>query len=185
MAKKIRILIADDHAVVRQGIRTMLEPKDDFELVGEAANGKDVVRKCLELEPDLVILDLLMPVMDGIQAIEAMKLQDSNAQILVLTSYPEEEKVIAALKAGANGYILKESSPEELIQAIRATMQGEMWVYPNLAPKVLERLIHPDRESSSVSTLTKKEIDYVVEVIKRFDPGSKSSDDPESWNKVA
>ena len=166
MALKIRILIADDHAVVRQGIRTMLEPKQDFEVVGEALNGKEVVEKCLQLQPDLVILDLLMPIMDGIQAIKEMKKEKSKTKILVLTSYPEEEKVIAALKAGATGYILKNSSPSELIQAIWATHQGKMWMPPDLAPKVLEKLVHPDQHSSEEIPLTKRELDVLKLVAK-------------------
>jgi len=166
MTNKIRILVADDHAVVRQGIRTMLEPKNEFELVGEAINGKDVINKCVKLKPNLVIMDLLMPMMGGIKAIEEIRHKNIKTQILVLTSYPEEEKVISALKAGANGYILKDSSPAELVQAIHATIRGEMYIYPNLAPRVLEKLIHPEWESPGVLKLTKKEIEVIRLVAK-------------------
>jgi DNA-binding NarL/FixJ family response regulator len=166
MQEKIRILIADDHAVVRQGLRIMLEPKNDFDLVGEADNGKDLVDKCHKLQPDMVILDLIMPKMGGVQAIQAISKQKHRPKILVLTSYSEEKKVIDALKAGANGYILKESSPEELVRAIHATMQGEMWIYPNLAPKVLEKLIHPGQDTADDAGLTKKEVEVIKLVAK-------------------
>ena len=166
MQKIIRVLIADDHTVVRQGLRIMLEPKSDFDLVGEADNGNDLIEKCRQLQPDIVILDLIMPKMDGIQAIRVISKQKYRPKILVLTSYSEEKKVIDALKAGANGYILKESSPEELIRAIHATMQGEMWIHPNLAPKVLEKLFHSGQNTFNDADLTKKENEVIKLVAK-------------------
>jgi NarL family two-component system response regulator LiaR len=166
MAKKIRVLIADDHAVVRQGLRTMLAPKDTFELVGEAANGAELVQLCRQLQPDLVILDLIMPEMDGIEAIRQIRAQGIKTKMLVLSSFSEENKVIAALKAGANSYILKESSPEDLMRAIQATMQGEMWVYPNLALKALGQLIHPADDSAAENEFTRKEL-QVIKLIAR------------------
>ncbi|MCD6401430.1 MAG: response regulator transcription factor, partial [Anaerolineales bacterium] len=117
MSDVIRVLIADDHTVVRQGIRIMLEPKHDFEVVGEAVNGVEAVDLCSTLEPDVLILDLVMPVMDGLETIQKVIKANLRTQILVLTSYSEEEKVISALKAGAKGYILKDSSPNELVDA--------------------------------------------------------------------
>jgi len=159
--KKIRVLIADDHAVVRQGLRTMLAPKSEFELVGEAANGVQLVQLCCRLQPDLVILDLIMPELGGVEAIQQIRAQHIKSKILVLTSYSEESKVIASLKAGANAYVLKESSPEELMRAILAAMKGETWIYPNLALKALEQLIHPIQEASSEIDLTRKELEVI------------------------
>ncbi len=161
MNKKTRVLIADDHAVVRQGLSTMLAPKSEFELIGEAANGRQLVDQSLRLQPDLIILDLIMPEMDGIEAIRQIKTRKIKAKILVLTSFSEESKVIAALKAGANAYVLKESSPEELLHAIQATMQGETWIYPNLAQKALEQLIHPNQGPDDDFGLTKKEMEVI------------------------
>lgn len=161
MNKKIRVLIADDHAVVRQGLRTMLAPKNEFELVGEAANGLQVVDLCRQLQPDLVILDLIMPELGGEEAIQQIRALGIKSKILVLTSFPDESKVIAALKAGANAYVLKESSPEELLRAIQAAMKGEIWIYPNLAVKALEQLIHPPHESADEVDLTRKEMEVI------------------------
>ena len=139
----------------------MLAPKSEFELIGEAANGRQLVDQSLRLQPDLIILDLIMPEMDGIEAIRQIKTRKIKAKILVLTSFSEESKVIAALKAGANAYVLKESSPEELLHAIQATMQGETWIYPNLAQKALEQLIHPNQEPDDDFGLTKKEMEVI------------------------
>ena len=164
MKKGIRILIADDHTVVRQGLRIMLEPKQDFELIGEAKNGKDLIEKIKDLSPDLIILDLVMPVMDGIEVIQKIRSSSSDIKILVLTSFSDEKMVIKAMKSGANGYILKESSPEELIQAINSVMRGEMWIYPNLTPKILQSLIHPEKSRETSEKLTNKELEVVSQV---------------------
>jgi NarL family two-component system response regulator LiaR len=166
MANKIRIMIVDDHAVVRQGLRTMLEPKGEYEVVGEATNGIELIQLCRTLQPDLIILDLIMPELGGIEAIQQIKKCSSKSKILVLTSFSEEGKVIAALKAGANAYVLKESSPEELLHAIQAVVKGETWIYPNLAKKALEQLIHPTQTSTEEIELTRKELEVIKLIAK-------------------
>jgi len=162
MKNSTRIIIADDHTVVRQGLRIMLEPKPDYHLIGEARNGRELLKLVADQKPDLVILDLLMPLMDGIEAIRVIKSQFPGIRILVLTSYSEESMVMKTMRTGANGYILKESSPEELISAINAVMRGEMWIYPNLMTDILESLIHPEKHLSDLDKLTKKERQVVT-----------------------
>ncbi|MBI9043758.1 MAG: response regulator transcription factor [Anaerolineaceae bacterium] len=164
----IRILIADDHTVVRQGIRTMLEPKVDLKLVGEAANGQEAIDQCKKLQPDVVLMDLLMPVKNGLEAIQEISKTHPLIHILVLTSFSEEEKVISALKAGAKGYILKDSSPQDLVQAIRDIHRGDMWLYPGMAPKIVQRLINPQKQTKSDPGLTEREIEVIKLVAQGF-----------------
>ena len=123
MTETILILIADDHAIVRKGLHTLISSEPGMDLVGEATDGVEAVLKARSLHPDVILLDLVMPRQDGVEAIIEIKKEDPKARILVLTSFAEEEKVFAAIKAGALGYLLKDSSPEELLQAIRAVAQ--------------------------------------------------------------
>jgi len=159
--REIRVVIADDHAVVRQGLRTMLAPKKEFVLSGEAVNGSQLIELCRQQHPDLIILDLIMPETGGIEAIRRIREFNNNVKILVLTSFSEQGNVVAALKAGANAYVLKESSPEELVLAIQAAMNGEMWIHPNLAVKALEELIHPAKENPAAVEFTRKELEVI------------------------
>ena len=124
-SKTIRIVIADDHAIVREGVSSLIAVRPDIEIVGEAEDGAQAVQLVRDLEPDLILLDLMMPRMDGIAAIHEIKRDDPDARILVLTSFAEEEKVFAAIKAGALGYLLKDSAPLALIQAIYDLAFGE------------------------------------------------------------
>ena len=126
----IRILIADDHAVVRAGLRALIEAKPDMELVGEAADGVEAVEKARELRPDVILMDLVMPRKDGIEAIRDIKRENSQARILVLTSFSEDDQAFPAIKAGAMGYIIKDSLPDELLQAIRDISQGQPSLHP-------------------------------------------------------
>jgi NarL family two-component system response regulator LiaR len=119
-----RICIVDDHAIVRQGIRALIETEPDMEIVGEAANGAEAVVQAAALHPDVILMDIVMPRKDGIQATKEIREQDPRARILVLTSFAEDEKVFPAIKAGAAGYLLKDSSPLELLQAIRGPREG-------------------------------------------------------------
>ena len=144
MDNPIKILIADDHTIVRQGIKTMLEPKREFLLVGEARDGGEAVKKTQELCPDVVLMDLMMPKKSGMEAIAEIAATCKKTRILVLTSFSEEDNVITAIRAGAQGYILKDSSPQELVQAIKLVHKGELWLYPGLAPKVVQHLIQPE-----------------------------------------
>lgn len=135
--ERIRVMIVDDHAVVRSGLSTFLLAFDDLELAGEAANGAEAVRACAQCRPDVVVMDLMMPEMDGIAATQAIRSSFPAVQVIALTSFPEEEMVQAALQAGAIGYLLKNASADQLAEAIRAAHSGR----PTLAPEATRALI--------------------------------------------
>jgi NarL family two-component system response regulator LiaR len=157
---KISVLIVDDHAVVRQGLRAFLGVQEDIELVGEATNGVEAVERVRELLPDVVLMDLVMPVMDGIEATRKIRALSPRTQVIVLTSFAEDEKVFPSIKAGALGYLLKDVSPGNLVQAIRAAHRGEAQLHPDIARKLMEefsaRAIEPIREE-----LTKRELEVL------------------------
>lgn len=136
----IRVLIADDHAVVRQGLRTFLELQDDIEVVGEAADGEQALAAAAELQPDVVLMDLVMPRLDGVGAIEALRASGSAARVLVLTSFLDEDKVLPAVRAGAAGYLLKDAQPADLVGAIRTVDGGDALLHPAVAARVLREL---------------------------------------------
>jgi two-component system, NarL family, response regulator LiaR len=135
--QRIRVLVVDDHAVVRGGLRTFLNAFDDFELVGEAENGEEAVRACVDTHADVVLMDLLMPQLDGVAATRIIRERYPDVRVIALTSFQDEEKVQAALEAGAIGYILKNVSADELANAIRAAWAGR----PTLAPEAAQVLI--------------------------------------------
>lgn len=134
----IRVMVVDDHTVVRSGLAALLYAYDDFELVGEAADGEEAVRLCARVQPDVILMDLIMPRMDGSTATRAIRERNPKVQILVLTSFKEDNLVYDALKAGAIGYLLKNVTPDELANAIRAAYRGRS----TLAPEAAEVLIH-------------------------------------------
>ncbi|MGE5619121.1 MAG: response regulator [Sphingomonadaceae bacterium] len=140
---RIRVLIADDHPVVREGLRALLSCHDDMEAVGEAADGQEAVSRARELRPDVVLLDLLMPGTDGISAIPGILQESPDTRILVLTSYAEDEKIISAIKAGALGYMLKESPPQELLKAIQDVARDEAPLPPAIAKKLISGFTRP------------------------------------------
>jgi two-component system, NarL family, response regulator LiaR len=135
---KIRVLIADDHRMVREGLKAFLAPQEDIEVIGEAKDGSEAVSLAERLAPDVILLDLIMPKMDGIQATKEIREKSPDARILIITSFAEDEKVMAALKAGATGYLLKDSSPDELRGAIIQVFAGEA----SLSPKIARMLIN-------------------------------------------
>lgn len=158
MTEKIRIVIADDHPIVRRGLRTVISTQTDMELVGEAENGKQVVQVVNVVMPDLVIMDLQMPVQDGIAAIRDLEEAGSTARIVVLTSFPDDARVIAAIKAGATALLLKDSSPKELLDAIRRAHRGESVLHPIIATKVLLEIKQPSKPPSDMEPLTPREM---------------------------
>ncbi len=136
----IRVLIVDDHAVVRRGLRGLLQLVDDMEVVGEAADGEAAVRAAADCAPDVILMDVVMPVKDGITAIAEIKARRPDVEIVALTSFIEEQKVVAALEAGAIGYLLKDADEREVIGAIRAAHEGEVRLDPAVARLLAERL---------------------------------------------
>ncbi len=165
--KPIRVLIADDHPLVRDGMRTLLSTQSDLELVGEAENGAEAVKLARELQPDIILLDLVMPRMDGLEALARIKEDNPDARILVVTSFADDEKVFPAIKGGALGYFLKEASPRMLAQAIRDVHRGELWLHPTIARKVIGELDRPAQDlPPTKKPLTQRELD-VLKLIAR------------------
>jgi len=140
MKKPIRVLLVDDHAIVRDGIHSLLKTQPDIEVVGEASNGRDAVSKAESLQPDVVLMDLVMPGMDGIEAIRLIVDGQPDSRILVLTSFSAEDKVFPAIKAGAMGYLLKDCDSEELVRAIHQVHQGESSLHPKIARMLLREM---------------------------------------------
>jgi len=161
MSKPIRILIADDHAVVREGLRLLLTSEPGMEVVGQAADGVEAVTQAKTLQPDVILLDLMMPQKSGIEAIADIKQDNAEARILVLTSFAEDDKVFPAIKAGALGYLLKDSSPQELLQAIRDTHQGESSLHPAIARKLIREISRPTDLPPAAEPLTEREVEVL------------------------
>jgi DNA-binding NarL/FixJ family response regulator len=153
----IRILIADDHSVVRQGLRMFLALDGELEVVGEAANGKEAVALATSLQPDVVLMDLLMPVMDGIAATTAIRRELPDTEVIALTSVLEDASVVGAVRAGAVGYLLKDTQGEELCRAIKAAAAGQV----QLAPQAAARLMREVRAPESPEALTDRETDVL------------------------
>ena len=168
MVEPIRILIADDHPIVRQGMEVVLGAQADFDLVAQASNGQEAIQLAQETQPDVIIMDLQMPVKDGLTAIEEINLSGSTAQILVLTSFPDDEKVFAAIQVGAVGYLLKDSSPEQLLDAICTVNRGESALPPSIARKLMQEVRRSSNLPLSADPLTPREI----EVLKCLAQGS-------------
>jgi NarL family two-component system response regulator LiaR len=160
-ADPIRVFVADDHAIVRKGIAAVLEIVPDIDVVGEAENGRDAVYRVEQLRPDVILMDLVMPEMDGIEAIRRIKDRQPEARILVLTTFAGEDKIFPAIKAGALGYHLKDSRPEELVQAIRQVHRGESSLHPVIARKVLDELSQPSERPPTPDPLTPREVEVL------------------------
>ena len=136
----IRVLIADDHPIVREGLRTLISSEPGMEVVGEAANGAQAVSLARAQQPDVVLMDLIMPVKDGLQAIGEIKDENPEVSILVLTSFAEEDKVFPAIRAGALGYLLKDTAPDQLLQAIYDVYRGESSLHPSIALQLIREI---------------------------------------------
>jgi DNA-binding NarL/FixJ family response regulator len=156
----IRVLLADDHAVVRQGLRTFLDLQDDIEVVAEAADGEAALDAAARTDPDVILLDLVMPRLDGVGALK--RLRESRARIIVLTSFGDDDKLFAALRAGAAGYLLKDVEPAELVRAIRAVHDGQSPLSPTIATRVVEEIAHGGGAPAQVDDLTPRERDVLI-----------------------
>jgi two-component system, NarL family, response regulator LiaR len=140
MPEPIRVLIADDHAVVREGLRTFLDLQDGIEVVGEAGDGEEAVREAERLRPDVILIDLVMPHLDGVQAMHELRARVPGARAVVQTSFLEDERLLPAIRAGAAGYLLKSVQPQELARAVRAAVAGEALIDPAVAARLVEAL---------------------------------------------
>ncbi|MDQ0975705.1 DNA-binding NarL/FixJ family response regulator [Neobacillus niacini] len=161
----IRILIADDHHVVRRGLAFFLKTQKDIEIIGEAGNGREAVELTRTLKPDLVLMDLVMPEMDGIQATKIIKSEMPEIKIMMLTSFSDQDHVIPALEAGASGYQLKDIEPDELIDCIRKIMSGENQLHPKATSHLLANLSKKENnERNLIEQLTKRELDVLKEI---------------------
>jgi two-component system, NarL family, response regulator LiaR len=157
----IRVLIADDHPLVRNGMRLLLDTVEDMVLVGEAANGCEALDLARSLRPDILLLDLVMPQMDGLEVLRRIREELPDVRVLVVTSFADDDKVFPAIKAGALGYFLKEASPDLMVQAIRDVYRGELWLHPTVARKVIRGVSEPRGLPRTESPLTTRELDVL------------------------
>lgn len=162
----IRILITDDHAIVREGLRTLIGTEPGLEVIGEAVDGVEAVQKACDLKPDVILLDIVMPRMNGLEAIHEIKRECPETRILVLTSFSDDEMVFPAIKAGALGYLLKNTTPERLLQAIRDVHQGKPSMSADIATKLMLELQQPSDLPPTEEPLTEREMDVLRLVAK-------------------
>jgi NarL family two-component system response regulator LiaR len=166
---KIRVLIIDDHAVVRQGLRMFIEMQKDMEVVGEGTNGIEAVELAKRINPDVILLDLIMPEMDGVEATRRIMKSSPHSRVLILTSFGEDDKVFPAIRAGAQGYLLKDIQPKDLVKAVRETFQGKTQLHPDIAQRLMSAVsgkapaedIHPISLPDDMEILTEREREVV------------------------
>jgi NarL family two-component system response regulator LiaR len=151
--RSIAVLIVDDHAVVREGIRALLETEADIRVVGQAANGREAVETAARTRPDVVLMDLVMPEMDGVEATAQLKRLDPDVEILVLTSFGGDDKLFPAVRAGALGYLIKDAEPEELVRAVREAAAGTPCLDPAVARRILRQVANEEEESAPAKDL--------------------------------
>ena len=162
MKQTIQILIVDDYAVVREGLRAFITTESDMVVVGEAADKETAVQKCVSLQPDVVVMDLAMPNNEGIEAVQAIRQQCPAVHVLVLTNFADEVRVLAALKAGAHGYLLKDATTQDIIQAIRDVNQGQPVLHPSVSYVLMNALqTHDDTPQPGVEILTRRETEVL------------------------
>jgi len=160
-ADSIRILIADDHPIMRQGLATVLDREEDLQVVGQASNGHEAVALASRLHPDVILMDLQMPVMDGVEAIQQIKQENPDVGIIILTTYDTDEHIFRGIEAGARGFLLKDSPPEEVLNAIRAVNKGESLVQPRVASRLLDRFTQLSRASATEGGLSSREVEVL------------------------
>ena len=160
----IKILIADDHLIIRQGLRLILETENDFELVGEASDGAEAVSLCKKLKPDVVLMDLRMPNMDGLTAIEKLRVDQPDVSVVILTTFNEDELMLSGLQAGARGYLLKDTDRSTLFNTIRSAARGETLLKPDIMARVLSQKNVTEIESNDAFNLTARELEVLESV---------------------
>ena len=153
----IKVLIVDDHTVVRDGLAVILGRREDFAVVGEAKNGLEAIERARELQPDVILMDLRMPELDGVEAMRRIRAEDSVIKFLVLTTFDTDEYIFDAIEAGAKGYLLKDASREELFEAVRAVHRGESLIQPGVAAKVLDRFAQLSHQGAAPDALSERE----------------------------
>jgi NarL family two-component system response regulator LiaR len=168
MTGKIRVMIADDHRLVREGLKTFLVTNPGLEIVGEARDGQEAVEIAARLNPDVVLMDLVMPKIDGVAATRQILKQNPQTRILIVTSFTEDESVISAIQAGASGYLLKDCSPRELEEAIEVVYRGESYLPPGIARKVIRGINQSGESQAPLQVLTPREVDIVKLVAEGF-----------------
>ncbi|WP_425801849.1 response regulator [Desulfitobacterium sp. Sab5] len=166
MEKKLRILLADDHAVLRAGLKLLLNAEADIEVVGEASDGEEAIAQVNKLMPDLLLLDLSMPKLNGVDCIEKLMKSHSNLKVLVLTMHDDEEYLRAVLSVGAKGYVLKKAADVELLSAIRTVARGEMFIYPSMAAQLVYRQLVNPKDKKSKDTKVKHLSERESEVLR-------------------
>jgi DNA-binding NarL/FixJ family response regulator len=165
----IRVLIADDHAVVRRGLRTFLELQEDIDVVGEAEDGEEAIAEAERARPDVILLDLVMPRLDGVAAIRGILERSPSTRVIVLTSFLDDDKLLPAVRAGAAAYLLKDVQPQDLVAAIRTVHGGESELHPAAAARVMAELADGGPQGDPRATLTPRELE-VLELIARGRP---------------
>ena len=159
--RSIHILIADDHPVVRDGLRSMLSTQPDFQVVGEAVNGVEAVQLAARLKPDVILLDLEMPDLDGVSVLTQVRATDPQARVIIVTAYDTDERILQAVVAGAQGYLLKGAPREEIFRAIRVVYEGGSLLQPIVASKLMRHLSHQASQSADMESLTPRELEVL------------------------
>ena len=161
MKEFIRILVVDDHPIVRQGLAAVLERETDFTVVGQAGNGVEALAKARQLSPDVILMDLQMPEMDGVEAIHHIMEEGLGAGIIILTTFDSDDYIFRGIEAGARGYLLKDSPPEEVVKAVRTVYQGDSLLQPRVASRLLDRLGQLSHPPAPDSTLSRREVEVL------------------------
>ncbi|MFZ5808872.1 MAG: response regulator [Chloroflexota bacterium] len=161
MENPLKILIVDDHPIVRKGLRALIASEPDLHLIGEAANGMEAVEMALRILPDIILMDLVMSPVDGVEAIARIKASQPGARILVLTTFADDDKVFPAIKAGASGYVLKDIPPEELLQAIRDVAMGQSFLHPTIAARLMREINQTSSPPDDSDPLTERELEVL------------------------
>lgn len=162
MSNSVTVVIVDDHFVVREGVRALFETQPDISIVGEAASGEEAVRLCADYAPDVVLMDLLMPGLNGVEATRQIKQVSPRSQVIVLTSYHEDEHILPAIRAGALSYLLKEAGPDELLAAVQKAARGETTIHPRVAAKMMRTLQGAEaKEENPFDDLSKRELEVL------------------------